>query len=37
MQAKRVVSSEELLDFYRRASNTAISINTPMEMKYDCA
>jgi len=37
MQAKRVVSSEELLDFYRLASGTAISIHTPLEMKYDCA
>jgi len=37
MQAKRVVSSEELLDFYRSASDTATSIHTPLEMKYDCA
>jgi hypothetical protein len=37
MQAKRVVSSEELLDFYRRASNASISTHTPLEMKYDCA
>jgi homocitrate synthase NifV len=37
MQAKRVVSSEELLDFYRLASGTATSIHTPLEMKYDCA
>jgi homocitrate synthase NifV len=37
MQAKRVVSSEELLDFYRRASNASISIHTPLEMKYDGA
>ena len=37
MQAKRVVSSEELLDFYRRASDHAISTHTPLEMKYDCA
>jgi homocitrate synthase NifV len=37
MQAKRVVSSEELLDFYRHASNASISTHTPLEMKYDCA
>ncbi|MGD0098622.1 MAG: homocitrate synthase [Terracidiphilus sp.] len=37
MQAKRVVNSEELLDFYRRASDPAISMHTPLEMKYDCA
>jgi homocitrate synthase NifV len=37
MQAKRVVSSEELLDFYLRASDTTISMHTPLEMKYDCA
>jgi homocitrate synthase NifV len=37
MQAKRVVSSEELLDFYRRASDTATSMHTPLEVKYDCA
>ena len=37
MQAKRVVSSEELLDFYRRASKASISTHTPLEMKYDCA
>jgi homocitrate synthase NifV len=37
MQAKRVVNSEELLDFYRRANGTPTSINTPLEMKYDCA
>jgi homocitrate synthase NifV len=37
MQAKRVINSEELLDFYRLASNAAISMNTPTEMKYDCA
>jgi homocitrate synthase NifV len=37
MQAKRVVNSEELLDFYRRASDASISTHTPLEMKYDCA
>jgi homocitrate synthase NifV len=37
MQAKRVVSSEELMDFYRRATDTSISLHTPLEMKYDCA
>jgi homocitrate synthase NifV len=33
MQAKRVVSSEELLDFYRFACDTAISMHTPLEME----
>jgi homocitrate synthase NifV len=37
MQAKRIINSEELLDFYRRASDASISMHTPMEMKYDCA
>jgi len=37
MQAKRVVSSEELLDFYRHASNASTSTHTPLEIKYDCA
>jgi homocitrate synthase NifV len=37
MQAKRVVSSEELLDFYWRASGTATFMDTPLEAKYDCA
>ena len=37
MLAKRVVSSEELLDFYRRANGTATATYTPLEMKYDCA
>ena len=37
MLAKRVVSSEELLDFYRLASGTATATYTPLEMKYDCA
>ena len=37
MQAKRVVSSEELLDFYRLAGDTSRSMHTPLEMKYDCA
>jgi homocitrate synthase NifV len=37
MQAKRVVSSEELLDFYRRATNASISTHTSLETKYDCA
>lgn len=37
MQAKRVVSSEELLDFYRRAGAASIPIQSPLEMKYDCA
>ena len=37
MQAKRVVSSEELLDFYQSTSNSTISIHDSLEMKYDCA
>jgi homocitrate synthase NifV len=37
MQAKRVVSTDELLDFYRRASDGASSMHTPLEVKYDCA
>jgi homocitrate synthase NifV len=37
MQAKRVVNSEELLDFYRRASETSISMHRPLEVNYDCA
>jgi len=37
MQAKRVISTEELLDFYHRFSNTAKPLNQPLEMKYDCA
>jgi homocitrate synthase NifV len=37
METKRVVSPEELLDFYRRTSGAATSMHTPVEMKYDCA
>ena len=37
IQAKRVISTEELLDFYHRFSNTAKPLNQPLEMKYDCA
>ena len=37
IQTKRVVSSEELLDFYLRASPAATSMHTPPETKYDCA
>ncbi len=37
MQAKRVVSTDELLDFYRRSSDGASFIHTPLEVKYDCA
>ena len=37
MQAKRVVSQKELLDFYHRAGDRARSVNAPLEMKYDCA
>jgi homocitrate synthase NifV len=37
MQAKRVVSREELLDFYHHASEIPLPINAPMEVRYDCA
>ena len=41
MQAKRVVSREELLDFYHRSGDqTAPSkarLSAPLEMRYDCA
>jgi homocitrate synthase NifV len=37
MQAKRVVSTDELLDFYRRSSDGASSMHTQPEVKYDCA
>jgi len=37
MQAKRVISTEELLDFYYRFSNSEKPLNQPLEMKYDCA
>jgi homocitrate synthase NifV len=37
IQAKRAVSSEELLDFYHRACDAAIPIPAPLENLYDCA
>jgi len=37
IEAKRVISTEELLDFYHRFSNTAKPLNQPLEMKYECA
>ena len=37
MQTKRVIRTEELLDFYRRASDMARPMNSPLEMRYDCA
>lgn len=37
MQAKRVVNTEELLEFYQRACVAIEPINLPMEMRYDCA
>jgi homocitrate synthase NifV len=37
MQAKRVISTEELLEFYHQASDVIKPINIPMEMRYDCA
>ena len=37
IQAKRAVSSEELLDFYHRTCDTARLIPAPLEVRYDCA
>jgi homocitrate synthase NifV len=37
MQTKRVIRTEELLEFYQRASDVTKPINVPLEMKYDCA
>jgi homocitrate synthase NifV len=37
IQAKRAVSSEELLDFYHRTCDTAKPIPAPLEARYDCA
>jgi homocitrate synthase NifV len=37
MQAKRVVNTEELLEFYRRADDDIDLIDLPMETRYDCA
>jgi len=37
MQTKRVISTEELLEFYHRASDVIKPINVSMEMRYDCA
>jgi hypothetical protein len=37
MRAKRVVNTEELLEFYRRAGDGVDPIDLPMEMRYDCA
>ncbi len=37
IQAKCAVSPEELLDFYHRAYDDAISIPAPLETLYDCA
>jgi homocitrate synthase NifV len=37
IKAKRAISTEELLDFYRRFSDAEKPINNPVEMKYDCA
>jgi homocitrate synthase NifV len=36
-QAKRAISTEELLDFYRRFSDARKPLNESLEMKYDCA
>jgi homocitrate synthase NifV len=37
MQTKRVISTEELLEFYHRANKAIKPINVSMEMRYDCA
>jgi len=37
IQAKRVISTEELLDFYHRFSDAPKPLNQPLEMNYDCA
>jgi homocitrate synthase NifV len=37
MQTKRIISTEELLEFYHRASDVARPINVLQEMRYDCA
>ncbi len=37
IQAKRVISTEELVDFYHRFSDAPIPLNKPLEMNYDCA
>jgi len=37
MQTKRIVSSEELLDFFRLSSNSAPPMPNPPESRYDCA
>ena len=37
IKAKRAISTEELLDFYRRFSDAAKPLNNPVEMNYDCA
>jgi homocitrate synthase NifV len=37
IEAKRVIQDDELLDFYRRASDKERPTSASMEMKYDCA
>jgi len=37
IQAKRVVNTEELLEFYRRSGYGANSRDFSMETRYDCA
>jgi homocitrate synthase NifV len=37
MQAKRVVNTEELMEFHRCASNANDPIDPSMEMRYECA
>jgi homocitrate synthase NifV len=37
MQAKRVVRTDELVEFHRRAINSPCSTTIPKEVRYDCA
>jgi len=37
IKTKRTVSTEELLDFYRRFRDAPKPLGKPLEMKYDCA
>jgi homocitrate synthase NifV len=37
IQAKRAVSTEELLDIYHRSTDAACRLTNPLEIKYDCA
>jgi homocitrate synthase NifV len=37
MQAKRTVTTEELLKFYQLCGDPSTPLNQPMEIRYDCA